>query len=195
MGQTLGERTDKAAQARLATARATPYPRRRPSVAPFERSMMPARGEQPMSRHLESAPTLATVAEAAGVSRQTVSNALNSPELLRPDTLARVQEAIEALGYSPNRAARSLRTRSSHLIGLRVDPAVEDSANALMDRFVHSLVESTKVAGYHVLLFTAPDGTDSTGGTEGTGGTGGTGGTDNADGTDAADTIEGYDEL
>src|SRR5689334_14751598 len=99
--------------------------------------------------------TLATVAEAAGVSRQTVSNALNSPELLRPDTLVRVQDAIERLGYSPNRAARNLRTRSSHLIGLRVDPAVEDSANALMDRFMHSLVESTRDAGYHVLLFTS----------------------------------------
>jgi DNA-binding LacI/PurR family transcriptional regulator len=106
-------------------------------------------------RHGDSAPTLATVAQVAGVSRQTVSNALNSPELLRPDTLLRVQEAIDRLGYSPNRAARSLRTRSSQLIGLRVDPAVEDSANALMDRFVHSLVESTEVAGYHVLLFTA----------------------------------------
>jgi len=107
------------------------------------------------SHPAEGAPTLATVAEEAGVSRQTVSNALNSPELLRPDTLARVQEAIDRLGYSPNRAARSLRTRSSHLVGLRVDPAVEDSANALMDRFVHSLVESTEEAGYHVLLFTA----------------------------------------
>ena len=107
------------------------------------------------SRQVDTAPTLATVAHAAGVSRQTVSNALNSPDLLRPDTLQRVQQAIEELGYSPNRAARSLRTRSSHLVGLRVDPAVEDSANALMDRFVHSLVESTEVAGYHVLLFTA----------------------------------------
>ncbi len=106
-----------------------------------------------------SAPTLATVADEAGVSRQTVSNALNSPELLRPDTLARVQEAIERLGYSPNRAARSLRTRASHLVGLRVDPAVEDSANALMDRFVHSLVESTRETGYHVLLFSG-DGDD-----------------------------------
>lgn len=112
-----------------------------------------------MSRHGEGAPTLATVAEEAGVSRQTVSNALNSPDLLRPDTLVRVQRAIDRLGYLPNRAARSLRTRSSHLLGLRVDPAVEDTANALMDRFVHSLVESTEVAGYHVLLFTA-DGDD-----------------------------------
>jgi DNA-binding LacI/PurR family transcriptional regulator len=116
-----------------------------------------------MSRQTESAPTLATVAAEAGVSRQTVSNALNSPELLRPDTLERVRAAIERLGYSPNRAARNLRTRASHLVGLRVEPAVEDSANALMDRFVHSLVESTKGAGYHVLLFSgpaAPDGAE-----------------------------------
>jgi DNA-binding LacI/PurR family transcriptional regulator len=122
-----------------------------PAGQPF--SSVPSDG--PPSRHTDSAPTLATVAQVAGVSRQTVSNALNSPELLRPDTLARVQQAIEELGYSPNRAARSLRTRSSQLVGLRVDPAVEDSANALMDRFVHSLVESAEVAGYHVLLFTA----------------------------------------
>jgi DNA-binding LacI/PurR family transcriptional regulator len=105
-------------------------------------------------------PTLATVAAAAGVSRQTVSNALNNPELLRQDTLDRVREAVERLGYSPNRAARSLRTRTSRLVGLRVAPAVEGSASALMDRFVHSLVEGTKDSGYHVLLFAAGDADD-----------------------------------
>ncbi len=98
-------------------------------------------------------PTLADVAELARVSRQTVSNAVNNPDLLRPDTLERVQEAITELGYSPNRAARNLRTRTSHLIGLRFTPAQEGTANALMDRFVHSLVETSSAAGYHVLLF------------------------------------------
>jgi DNA-binding LacI/PurR family transcriptional regulator len=98
-------------------------------------------------------PTLADVAERAGVSRQTVSNAVNNPDLLRPDTLSRVKEAIDELGYSPNRAARNLRTRTSHLIGLRFTPAQEGTANALMDRFVHSLVETSSAAGYHVLLF------------------------------------------
>jgi DNA-binding LacI/PurR family transcriptional regulator len=114
--------------------------------------------------HDDSTPTLATVAQEAGVSRQTVSNALNSPHLLRPETLERVRRAIDSLGYSPNRAARSLRTRSSHLIGLRVDRVVEGTANATMDRFLHSLVESSKDAGYHVLLFSsgvdAGDGAD-----------------------------------
>jgi DNA-binding LacI/PurR family transcriptional regulator len=98
-------------------------------------------------------PTLADVAEVAGVSRQTVSNAVNNPELLRADTLARVQTAIDDLGYSPNRAARNLRTRASHLIGLRFTPAQEGTANTMMDRFVHSLVEASAEAGYHVLLF------------------------------------------
>jgi LacI family transcriptional regulator len=98
-------------------------------------------------------PTLADVAERAGVSRQTVSNAINNPDLLRPDTLVRVQESIDALGYSPNRAARNLRTRASHLIGMRIGPAQEGTANATMDRFVHSLVETSREAGYHVLLF------------------------------------------
>ena len=100
-----------------------------------------------------AAPTLADVAERAGVSRQTVSNAVNNPDLLRADTLARVQEAIDELGYLPNRAARNLRTRASHLVGMRFAPAQEGTANALMERFVHSLVEECRVGGYHVLLF------------------------------------------
>ncbi|WP_017933191.1 LacI family DNA-binding transcriptional regulator [Nocardioides sp. Iso805N] len=103
---------------------------------------------------LSAPPTLADVAELAGVSRQTVSNAVNNPDLLREDTLARVQAAIEQLGYQPNRAARSLRTRSSRLIGLRIAPAQEGNANALMDRFVHALVDTSREAGYHILLFT-----------------------------------------
>jgi DNA-binding LacI/PurR family transcriptional regulator len=104
-----------------------------------------------------SPPTLADVAERAGVSRQTVSNAVNNPELLRPDTLERVREAIDEMGYSPNRAARNLRTRTSRLVGLRFTPAQEGTANALMDRFVHSLVEASDEAGYHVLLFPGDD--------------------------------------
>ncbi len=109
-------------------------------------------------------PTLADVAERAGVSRQTVSNAVNNPELLRPDTLSRVQDAISVLGYSPNRAARNLRTRASHLIGLKFNPAQEGTANAAMDRFVHTLVDTAGDTGYHVLLFAGSAEDDAVGG-------------------------------
>ena len=121
-------------------------------MAPDERA---SRAPYPLAS--VPAPTLADVAELAGVSRQTVSNALNNPELLRPDTLERVQAAVAELGYTPNRAARNLRTRSSRLIGMRFAPAQEGTANALMDRFVHSLVEECGEAGYHVLLFAGED--------------------------------------
>ncbi|MBD8870851.1 LacI family DNA-binding transcriptional regulator [Nocardioides donggukensis] len=118
-------------------------------TAPYRRPVLP--------------PTLADVADRAGVSRQTVSNALNNPALLRPDTLARVQDAIAELGYTPNRAARNLRTRSSRLIGLRHPPAHEGTADALMDRFVHSLVDRCRQSGYHVLLFAGDDADPSVG--------------------------------
>ena len=105
----------------------------------------------------QTPPTLATVADEAGVSRQTVSNALNNPELLRPETLTRVQSVIDRLGYSPNRAARQLRTRSSHLIGLRFEAAQEGTSNALMDRFLHTIVEAASRTGHHVLLFSGDE--------------------------------------
>ena len=47
-----------------------------------------------MSRLSVNPPTLADVAERAGVSRQTVSNAVNNPDLLRQDTLLRVLSLI-----------------------------------------------------------------------------------------------------
>lgn len=113
---------------------------------------------RPAVRTTPDLPTLASVAAAAGVSRQTVSNALNNPGLLRQDTLARVLAVIDEVGYAPNRAARQLRTRASHLIGLRFDPEQETVSSGVMDRFLHSLVETSAMTGHHVLLFSGdPD--------------------------------------
>ena len=77
-----------------------------------------------------------------------------TPTCCAPTPSSGSARRIAELGYSPNRAARNLRTRTSSLIGLRFKPAQEGTANALMDRFVHSLVEASAAAGYHVLLFT-----------------------------------------
>ncbi|MEP6851815.1 MAG: LacI family DNA-binding transcriptional regulator [bacterium] len=93
------------------------------------------------------------MAEAAGVSRQTVSNALNAPERLRPETLARVQTVIAQLDYRPNEAARSLRTRSSRLIGMRVSPV--SNGTGVLDRFLHAMCENARERGYAVLAFAA----------------------------------------
>ena len=101
--------------------------------------------------------TLDTVAERARVSRQTVSNVLNSPHLVRPDTAQRVREVIEELGYRPSRAAQQMRTRRSMLLGLRLEPDRGGINGAVLDRFLHAAVDAAQARDYRVVLFTADD--------------------------------------
>ena len=49
--------------------------------------------------------TIKSVAEYAGVSIKTVSRVINNEGTVKPDTLAKVQQAIDALDYRPNKAA------------------------------------------------------------------------------------------
>ncbi|NHB84251.1 LacI family transcriptional regulator [Tessaracoccus sp. HDW20] len=58
------------------------------------------------------------MAAAAGVSIGTVSNSLNHPERVVPDTRARVLAAVEALGFMPNQQARILTGARGSTIGL-----------------------------------------------------------------------------
>jgi DNA-binding LacI/PurR family transcriptional regulator len=105
-----------------------------------------------------SGPTLETVAAAAGVSRQTVSNVLNAPDRVAAATRQRVEAVIEALDYRPNRLARSLRTRASRLLGYCVRPVSAGALNPVLDRFVHAVTEAAAVHGFHILLFASPGG-------------------------------------
>lgn len=63
-------------------------------------------------------PTLKDVADYAHVSRATVSRVLNNNPNVAPDLRERVLEAVEQLGYHPNRAARRLRANISAVFGL-----------------------------------------------------------------------------
>jgi LacI family transcriptional regulator, galactose operon repressor len=62
-------------------------------------------------------PTIVDVADVADVSRQTVSRVLADHPRVAPATRLRVKEAIEKLGYRPNRMARALVTRTSLTFG------------------------------------------------------------------------------
>ncbi|WP_328609223.1 LacI family DNA-binding transcriptional regulator [Amycolatopsis sp. NBC_00345] len=63
-------------------------------------------------------PSLADVAAAAGVSHMTVSRVVNGTGPVGPDTRARVQSAVEKLGYRPNSAARALATGRTGVLGV-----------------------------------------------------------------------------
>jgi len=101
--------------------------------------------------------TLVSVAEAAGVSRQTVSNALRAPGKVAPDTLERVLAAVEELGYRPSLAARQLRTRRSRTLGLRLEHWGGGISGSVLDRFLHALVDEAQDREHRVVLFTADD--------------------------------------
>ncbi|MFI6476665.1 LacI family DNA-binding transcriptional regulator [Nonomuraea sp. NPDC050663] len=65
-------------------------------------------------------PTMKDVAEAAGVALKTVSRVVNGETTVAPETLNRVREAIDRLGYRRNEGARQLRQGRSQAIGLVV---------------------------------------------------------------------------
>lgn len=104
--------------------------------------------------------TIATVARRAGVSRQTVSNVINTPDVVREETRERVREAITALGYRVNQAARQMRTGRSRLIAVRIEPARDGINGSVLDRFLHGLTDAAGLAGYRVMLYTAADDAD-----------------------------------
>ncbi|MCB0136982.1 MAG: LacI family DNA-binding transcriptional regulator [Caldilineaceae bacterium] len=62
--------------------------------------------------------TIIDVAQRAGVSPGTVSNALTGKRPVSPETRERIFRAITELGYQPNLVARSLVNRSSKTIGV-----------------------------------------------------------------------------
>ncbi|HJC69923.1 MAG TPA: LacI family transcriptional regulator [Candidatus Brachybacterium intestinipullorum] len=99
-------------------------------------------------------PSMADVAARAGVSYQTVSRVLNQPGIVRPETRDRVLAAIAETGYTPNRAARALKTTRSSQIGLLTD----GSSLFGPSETVTAIETAAREAGYSVLLTTVGSG-------------------------------------
>ena len=70
-------------------------------------------------------PTLSQVARKAGVGTTTVSRVINGGYRVSPETLEHVRGVIQALGYRPNQAARTLKGHRTKTIGL-VIPSIAD---------------------------------------------------------------------
>ena len=62
--------------------------------------------------------TITDIAKACGVSRATVSKALNGASDISSETAVRVREIARSMGYLPNAAARALRAGRSYNIGV-----------------------------------------------------------------------------
>jgi LacI family transcriptional regulator len=88
------------------------------------------------------------IAEELGVSRSTVSRAFTRPDLLRPETVQRVLDKAESLGYAPNHAARTLSTGHSGVLAL----IVPDIANPFFPPLIRAAQAAADQRDFCVLL-------------------------------------------
>lgn len=93
-------------------------------------------------------PTIQDVARQAGVALGTVSRVINGHANVGADVRARVLQAIAALGYQPNSAAQSMRTRATRLIGC----LVPDIRNPLYASVLGAAEAVLSPAGYMLLV-------------------------------------------
>jgi LacI family transcriptional regulator len=93
-------------------------------------------------------PTMRDVAEAAGVSTATVSNVINGLRFVGPEKQRRVLDAIASLNYNRNRAAASLRSRRSNMIGV----VLPDITTSFFSATFRRIEELAAVGNYQILL-------------------------------------------
>ena len=98
-------------------------------------------------------PTIYEVAEAAGVSRQTVSRVLNGKVDVASDTQDRIQSVIDDLGYTTNLAARSMRSQKKNLVGLIMPDIAYPFAIEVMKGVNRAIAESE----FDLLVYTTGD--------------------------------------
>jgi len=102
--------------------------------------------------------TLYDVARLAGVSIATVSRVVHGQYRVSDATRARVQQAIEELGYVPDGAARSLSRRRKDVIGLAckerdtVYDALEEVGLVYWDQVLRGVEERIRNTGWSMLI-------------------------------------------
>jgi LacI family transcriptional regulator len=92
--------------------------------------------------------TIRDVARMAGVSAMTVSRVVRGQAGVSADKSARIEAAIAALDYAPNKIAGSLVSSKSQLIGM----IVPDVSNPFFGPIVHGAETTFRKAGYRLLL-------------------------------------------
>lgn len=92
--------------------------------------------------------SLKDVAQRAGVSIKTVSNVVNNYQHVTPAMRARVQQAIDELGYRPNLTARHLRKGRTGIIAL----ALPELGNPYFAELAGAVIDAAARHDYTVLL-------------------------------------------
>jgi len=97
--------------------------------------------------------TFNDLAKELNLSTATISRALSRPEIVAPQTRTRVLDAVRRSGYQMNGIARSLRTQSTHTIGV----IVSDICNPFFSSIVKAVEDVARTNCYTVLICNADE--------------------------------------
>jgi len=100
------------------------------------------------SRRGHGRPTLHDVADAAGVTRITVSRFIREPDRVAAETAARIRAAIEQTGYVPNRQAGQLASGNSRLVAA----LIPNVGHSIFAETIQGLTEGLRDSGHELLL-------------------------------------------
>lgn len=104
-----------------------------------------------MKKNPSSRPTQMDIAREAGVSQATVSQVLNNAmaNSIPQETRQRVLDAIERLGYVPDRTARSLRTKKSYTLAA----IIPDITNPYYPTFIRGVQDVAESNNYDLVVY------------------------------------------
>ncbi|KAF1018789.1 MAG: HTH-type transcriptional regulator GntR [Paracidovorax wautersii] len=108
----------------------------------------PQRPEKKPRARAGHGPTLSDVAKVAGVSPMSASRAINAPEQVSAEILAKVSAAVESTGYVANRLASSLASSRSRLVAAII-PSI---AGPVFQDMVQALITELAAAGHQLIL-------------------------------------------
>jgi LacI family transcriptional regulator len=92
--------------------------------------------------------TLADIAREAGTSASTASRAISGRGYVSPAARERLLEVADRLGYVPNASARTLKQRTSRVVGV----VVSDLGNQFYGRLAAAIEETLREADYQMVL-------------------------------------------
>jgi LacI family transcriptional regulator, gluconate utilization system Gnt-I transcriptional repressor len=92
--------------------------------------------------------TLQEVAAQAGVTAITVSRYLREPDVVAPATALRIQAALSATGYVPNKQAGQLASGHSRMVAAII-PSI---SNSIFSETVQGLSDTLQASGYELML-------------------------------------------
>ncbi|WP_431896044.1 LacI family DNA-binding transcriptional regulator [Nonomuraea sp. bgisy101] len=93
--------------------------------------------------------TIDDVARSAGVSRQTVSRAINDKGEIDPETRRRVLQVAQEMGYRPSRFARGMVRQDVTTLGL----IIADVLNPFFPEVVSGVLEAADERGWQVVVY------------------------------------------